>query len=187
MEKHSTGKKIKIARMQAGMTQAQLAKQIGTTSQNISQYERDIRKPKYETLQKIAKALEVDWLSLFSADSVMELQEAQTVELFTRCDNCTVEEAQEIFWDTVKKDELHSTIRDNLKLLNSAGLLAAGQLILSVAERRSLIEHQDSNYWMTLIIESCFGSSEETLEVKKGIDLLLKIPAYQKNTDPTQK
>ena len=47
MELDSTGKKIKGAREKAGLTQSQLAEAIGTTSQNISQYERGLRKPKY--------------------------------------------------------------------------------------------------------------------------------------------
>ncbi len=42
------------------MTQAALAEKVGTTTQNISQYERDIRNPKIETLKKIADALGVD-------------------------------------------------------------------------------------------------------------------------------
>ena len=53
----STGENIRAARMRAGMTQAQLAEKLGVTPQNVSQYERDIKKPKVETLQKIATAL----------------------------------------------------------------------------------------------------------------------------------
>lgn len=56
----SVGKDIKLVRQQKGMTQAQLAVAIGTTSQNISQYERGVRNPKIETLQKIAAALGED-------------------------------------------------------------------------------------------------------------------------------
>ena len=55
-----TGKDIKLIRQQKGMTQAQLAAAVGTTSQNISQYERGVRNPKIETLQRIATALGED-------------------------------------------------------------------------------------------------------------------------------
>lgn len=48
---------IKFAREQAGLTQSQLAEKIGTTPQNISQYERGIRRPKIETIARIASAL----------------------------------------------------------------------------------------------------------------------------------
>ena len=51
------GEDIKSIRQQKGMTQAQLAAAVGTTSQNISQYERGGRNPKIGTLQKIADAL----------------------------------------------------------------------------------------------------------------------------------
>ena len=58
--KLSVAEKIKTAREKAGLTQAQLAEKVGTTSQNISQYERGIRNPKYNTLEKIAHALGVN-------------------------------------------------------------------------------------------------------------------------------
>ena len=47
-------------RKEKSMTQAQLAEKVGTTAQNISQYERGIRNPKYNTLEKIAHALGVN-------------------------------------------------------------------------------------------------------------------------------
>lgn len=57
MDELSIAAKIKQTREAAGFTQAQLAEKIGTTSQNISQYERGLRKPKYETMLKISTAL----------------------------------------------------------------------------------------------------------------------------------
>ena len=59
-----TGRDIKLIRQQKGMTQAQLAAAVGTTSQNISQYERGVRNPKIETLQRIAAALGEDITAL---------------------------------------------------------------------------------------------------------------------------
>lgn len=53
----SIGAMIRAARIDAGMTQAQLAAAVGTTFQNIGQYERGVRNPKIGTLQKIANAL----------------------------------------------------------------------------------------------------------------------------------
>ncbi len=53
----TTGENIKKARLNAGLTQAQLARLVGTTTQNISQYERNIRNPKFRTAEKIAIAL----------------------------------------------------------------------------------------------------------------------------------
>lgn len=53
----TTGEAIKKARIKAKMTQAMLAKKLNVTPQNISQYERDIKNPKKETLEKMADAL----------------------------------------------------------------------------------------------------------------------------------
>ena len=61
-----TGEMIKHARLQAGLTQSQLADAVGTTMQIISQYERSVRNPKAETLKKIASALGVSWYELLS-------------------------------------------------------------------------------------------------------------------------
>lgn len=60
----TTGQRIKAARKAAGMTQAELAQKLDIPFQSISQWERDIRKPKKETLENIAKALKVDPLEL---------------------------------------------------------------------------------------------------------------------------
>lgn len=52
-----SNERLKAEREKAGLTQAQLANRIGTTYQNISQYERGIRTPRYETMVKIASAI----------------------------------------------------------------------------------------------------------------------------------
>lgn len=55
----SIGDRIRATRVNKGMTQQQVADSIGVTYQNISQYERGLRKPKNETLIQIADALDV--------------------------------------------------------------------------------------------------------------------------------
>jgi repressor LexA len=55
----SIGDRIRATRVNKGMTQQQVADSIGVTYQNISQYERGLRKPKNETLIQIADALGV--------------------------------------------------------------------------------------------------------------------------------
>ena len=49
----TTGQLIKAARKKAGMTQTELAQKLNIPFQSISQWERDIRKPKMDNLQKI--------------------------------------------------------------------------------------------------------------------------------------
>lgn len=53
----TTGQRIKDMRKRAGMTQAELAEKLGVPYQSVSQWERDTRKPKPDTLQRIAEAL----------------------------------------------------------------------------------------------------------------------------------
>lgn len=53
----STGEHIKEARKRAGMTQVELAEKLNIPFQSVSQWERDLRNPKYETLQRIAQVL----------------------------------------------------------------------------------------------------------------------------------
>lgn len=48
---------LRRARLDAGLTQTELAKRMGVTPQYISQYERNNRMPKTETVVKFAKAL----------------------------------------------------------------------------------------------------------------------------------
>ena len=51
---------ITAARMAAGMTQAQLAQAIGVKPQQIGNWERGLRNPKLDALQKMADALGCD-------------------------------------------------------------------------------------------------------------------------------
>ncbi len=59
------GQRIKEARKNAGMTQKQLADMMGIPFQSVSQWERDLRKPKFETLEKIATVLGVNVTELW--------------------------------------------------------------------------------------------------------------------------
>lgn len=62
------GQRIKDARLKAGLTQTELAEKLGISYQSIGQWERDLRNPKYENLQRIAKALGVTTLELTRPD-----------------------------------------------------------------------------------------------------------------------
>ena len=53
----TTGQRIKAARKSAGMTQEELGQKLGVSGSAIAQYETDKRKPKMETLRRIADAL----------------------------------------------------------------------------------------------------------------------------------
>lgn len=56
----SLGQRIKIARKNAKMTQAQLAELLGLSTITIRQYEADKREPRYKTIRMLSKALDCD-------------------------------------------------------------------------------------------------------------------------------
>ena len=69
------GIEIKNVRLAIGITQAELARRLGVTPQAISQYERGEKKPKIETIKKIANALGVSWFHLSHLDDLVATSE----------------------------------------------------------------------------------------------------------------
>lgn len=61
--------KLKELRMQHGLTQAQLAKELGIGMSTIGMYESDIRKPSFEVLTRIANYFNVSIDYLISEDT----------------------------------------------------------------------------------------------------------------------
>lgn len=57
MDSKKLGKKIKLARVELDLTQAELAKKVNALQKSISRYETGLAVPSIETLVKIAKAL----------------------------------------------------------------------------------------------------------------------------------
>ena len=57
MDTKKLGKRIKLARVESDLTQAQLAKKIDAKQKSISRYETGASSPSLETLVKIAKVL----------------------------------------------------------------------------------------------------------------------------------
>lgn len=60
MKKYTPMLNLKIMRIRRGMTQIDLAKKIGKSSNTIYFYESGWSAPRTETLERIAKALECD-------------------------------------------------------------------------------------------------------------------------------
>lgn len=55
------GKRIKAERQKAGLSQKELAERTGTSAAMIGHYETGYRRPKYDTLSRIAEALGVTY------------------------------------------------------------------------------------------------------------------------------
>jgi transcriptional regulator with XRE-family HTH domain len=64
--KKQFGKRLQALRTERGMTQEQLAAEIGVTVESISNMERGIHGPSFEKLERIARALRVPEGDLFS-------------------------------------------------------------------------------------------------------------------------
>ena len=62
------GQRIKAARKNAGLTQKELGQRLGVAYQTLAQWENDLRKPKMETLERIADALGVPISEICSKD-----------------------------------------------------------------------------------------------------------------------
>ena len=68
------GQNIQMLRKEAGLTQKELAEKIVVAPITIQQYERDVREPSFETIEKIATALGVEWIDVFAVDGKREVQ-----------------------------------------------------------------------------------------------------------------
>jgi transcriptional regulator with XRE-family HTH domain len=63
--KANFGQRLQALRLEAGITQAQLAEKTGLTVESISNMERGLFGPKFENLEKIAAVLKVPVKDLF--------------------------------------------------------------------------------------------------------------------------
>ena len=92
----TTGELIRKARKEAGLTQAQLAKKLVIPYQSIGQWERNVRNPKYDTLKKIANALDTEWTKLVPENTTIGVDEENTVMVSSSGGESVQEKAQEI-------------------------------------------------------------------------------------------
>lgn len=113
-ENVSIGGKIKAVRLQKGVSQAALAKCLGVSTAMICQYEIGKRKPKMETLSKIAGALGVD-LKVFYDDfpsENMELKRYENIALVNEFENACFRLVN--FPDSKEITEKYETLRKKL-------------------------------------------------------------------------
>lgn len=63
------GQRLKELRIEKGLKQDELAKEIGTTFGTVSKWERDIRKPEFETLNRLCDYFQVSLSYLFGENT----------------------------------------------------------------------------------------------------------------------
>lgn len=83
----SIGEHIKMARKNKGLTQKELGNLLGISQSAVGQFENDTSNPKYETLQKIADALDVSVYSLIDINKSQKELEILQKELRDIQDN----------------------------------------------------------------------------------------------------
>lgn len=83
------GQNIQMLRKEAGLTQKELAEKIVVAPITIQQYERDVREPSFETIEKIATALGVERIDVFAVDGKREVQKQRK-----KSDDFTEKESQ---------------------------------------------------------------------------------------------
>ena len=106
-----TGKRIKEIRKANGLTQKELSEKLGTSQQNLAQYENGKRQPKFETLRRIAKALDVGLdefmsdteLSLFEGMADLYLHSSNDIKDISPCEAGSIQERYLMEADVYKR------------------------------------------------------------------------------------
>lgn len=145
------GQRIRDARKNAGMTQTELAKKLNVPFQSISQWERDLRNPKFDTIQRLADALEIHPFDLMGIDKEMQGYdisvefEAETdeptrqkiLELLHKDTRSIYDELTDIqkteFWGILMKP-LHLQLSEAFAKLNENGQEIAVQRVQELCE-----------------------------------------------------
>lgn len=88
----SLGKRLKVARLNKGLTQEESAKHLGITFQALSNYERDMRDPDTKLLKSMAELYGV------SADALLQIKPdpIETIAAHHDGEEWTEEELEEI-------------------------------------------------------------------------------------------
>lgn len=127
----TTGQRIKAARKRAGMTQSTLGKELGISYQTVAQWENDLRKPKQETLLKIAKVLGVHLRDLIDqsiweefdrqhSEAVEQINEGLVVIKFLESMGFTVsQQVTKWHWENEDDPEERAQIPDESEIILS--------------------------------------------------------------------
>lgn len=142
----TTGQRIRDARKKAGMTQMELAQKLNIPFQSISQWERDLRNPKFDTIQRIADALAIHPFDLMGIAEEMHQYEI-SVKVGSEADEPVLHEVKELlnvdprllydklsdegkteFWEILMKP-LSVMLQESFDKLNSKGQNIAVQRV----------------------------------------------------------
>lgn len=167
----TTGEKIKKVRSELGITQKELALRLNVTPQLVSQYENGIKKPKTETIEKIAFALNVDPLELYGDEEVERIAAAiQDAITYTESSRKSVSDS----FSQMIKDIAHFCESTTNKFCESSRIADAFS-----SNANSIMKKQETD------ILAAFNSlNEKGRNVAIGrVEELTEIPKYQKENE----
>lgn len=120
------GQRIKSMRKKAGLTQAQLAESVGLSTIAIRQYESGVRCPKYETVERIAKAMKCDISSLLSTSEEATMIIDELIKKLTAKENT----------DSDSSSVTDETDDEFIEMLQSRTMQTLGQRWWAQSEKR---------------------------------------------------
>ncbi len=123
------GKRIKEIRKSKGISQKQLAGILEVTETMVSQYERGLKNPKIETLQKIANALQVSIADLREDLALWQKFDAEIDTVKLSSESNAFEAVQAAFGKTV------CDILGDLSKLNKTGQEKAADYVFDLTEQ----------------------------------------------------
>lgn len=155
--------KIQEYRKLNGLSQADLARRAGISEISVRKYEKGDRKPKIETLSKIADALGTPIYNLIDVDLYDVLAESPEVE-------------DEII-DQKFSSILNADIPNNQKKMMAKNLISQVELMSQYHFTNA--DHASKNLMQALM--DSLNSTGQSKAIEQ-VELLTKIPEYQKKT-----
>ena len=122
--------KIKRSREVAGMTQQQLADEVGVSKRTIASYESDGAKARRATIEKLAAALKVSVKYLSNDDCLDPLEDIEKDEY--------IEQARALYGAKGVRD-MNELLADNAALFAGGELSQELMLLLRKKQRKSLV------------------------------------------------
>ncbi len=177
------GENIKRIRKEKGYFQKQLAEKLGTTPQNLAQYENGKRIPKIETLIKIAEALDCE---------VSDIDENIIVHRHTVKFEPTPEDIERYKKDAEaekliqKKASFKNISEDEQKKIDNyfeRRRNSLARLPERIKEQKSKIDKIGENI---LLADYRELNTEGKSEARKRVSELTEIPRYTKADEPPQ-
>lgn len=177
------GENIKRIRKEKGYFQKQLAEKLGTTPQNLAQYENGKRIPKIETLIKIADALDcevsdIDKNIIVHRHTVRLELSPEDIERFRQSAEAETLIQKKASGESITTDE-QKKIDDYIERIRNSFT----QLPKHTKELKNKIDTIGENI---LLADYRELNTEGQSEARKRVNELTEIPRYTKPNEPPQ-